>query len=274
MRTLPFTLVRSSSRMSSPDILLEWCYRVSATLVQMRKGHRDKRWYGRLSFLLGEFNELFCCYIIVTRDRRGKTLLSLVDPGSATISIVPVLPLLEVRRIAFMAQQHVGCPSRHGSGGSGGGPSCPYFPKEVMALFRQTNIHSSTTLRASRINILLFIQFIFNIFYEDFWWSVCTYGIHYLFRIIFGLLDYYYFYYIHIFLLSYSRFYCSFNILLFSHAYYYIRSVYFLFELDQYVEVQILMQNISLFIYNHSYQLKIVPISSILHSFAYIMTRS
>ena len=29
----------------------------------------------------------------VKRDGRGKTIMSLVDPGSATIYIVPVIPL-------------------------------------------------------------------------------------------------------------------------------------------------------------------------------------
>ena len=55
----------------------------------------------------------------------------IVDPGSAAISIVPVLPLWEVRRIAFTAHQRAGRLSRHGSGGVGGGPSGTFFPNRV-----------------------------------------------------------------------------------------------------------------------------------------------
>ena len=90
------------------------------------------------------------------------TTIKSVDPGSVTISIVPVLPLQEVRRLAFTARQHAGRPSRHGSGGGGGGPSCPFFPKGVTASYRSTIIHGSTTRRASRPDILLFNQFILH----------------------------------------------------------------------------------------------------------------
>ena len=52
-----------------------------------------------------------------------------VDPGSATISIVPVLLLQGLRRLAFTARQRSGHPSRYGSRGGGGFPSCPFFQK-------------------------------------------------------------------------------------------------------------------------------------------------
>ena len=83
----------------------------------------------------------------VERDGRGETLMSPVDPDSATIFIVPALPLREVGRIAFTARQRAGCPSHHGSGGSGGGPSCPYCPKGVAESYRSTNIVNSIPFR-------------------------------------------------------------------------------------------------------------------------------
>ena len=52
------------------------------------------------------------------RDGRSETLLSLVDPGRATISIVPSLPIKEVGRLVFTAQQQAMRTSRHRSGGS------------------------------------------------------------------------------------------------------------------------------------------------------------
>ena len=39
----------------------------------------------------------------VKRDRRGKTILSLVDHGSATIFIVPALPLNKVGSLTYTA---------------------------------------------------------------------------------------------------------------------------------------------------------------------------
>ena len=81
----------------------------------------------------------------------------IVDPGRATIYIVPVFTLQEVRRITLTAQQHTRRPYTHGSGGDGNVPSCPFFPRGVTASYRPTII------RASCINILLFIQFIFDI---------------------------------------------------------------------------------------------------------------
>ena len=67
----------------------------------------------------------------VKKYGRGETLLSLLDPVNATISIVPALPLQEVGRLAFTYWQHSGPTYCHILGGSGGGPSCPYFPKGV-----------------------------------------------------------------------------------------------------------------------------------------------
>ena len=52
------------------------------------------------------------------RDGRSETLLSLVDPGRATISIVPSIPIKEVGRLVFTAQQQAMRTSRHRSGGS------------------------------------------------------------------------------------------------------------------------------------------------------------
>ena len=66
---------------------------------------------------------------MVKRNICKKTILLLVYPDRATISIAPELPLQEVGRLAFTAQQHDGVPSCHCSGGRIGCPSCPSFPK-------------------------------------------------------------------------------------------------------------------------------------------------
>ena len=87
-----------------------------------------------------------------------------VDPVRATISIVPLLPFQELRRLAFTAQKRAGHPYWHVSGGSGGGPSCPIFPKGFTALYRSTIIHGLTTRWASCLDVLFLIQFIFYIF--------------------------------------------------------------------------------------------------------------
>ena len=128
-------------------------------------------------------------------DHNDKSLY----PGSSTISIFRLIPLQEVRRIAFTDRQHPGRPYFHGSGGGGGVPSCTFFPKGVTASYRSTNIHVLTTRWASHINILFFIQFILYMFYDDFWR---------LFDTIFCSLYYSYFYYMYIVILSYSRLYC------------------------------------------------------------------
>ena len=119
----------------------------------------------------------------VKRDGHGETLLSLVDPGSTTISIFDALPLWEVGRLAFTAQQCNGRPSFHGLGGSGGGPFCTYLSKGVMTLYWSTNIENSIPFRRwglscshldnapgvrLRLKILLFILFIFYMFYYSF----------------------------------------------------------------------------------------------------------
>ena len=130
----------------------------------MRRRCPDKRVYGLLSFVIGELNNRFLCYILVTRDGRCENILSIVDPGSSTISVVPALSLQEVGRLAFMARQRNGRLYQHGSGGIGGGTSSTSFTKGVMSSYRSTNIHISTTCRASCLNILLFIQFIFYMF--------------------------------------------------------------------------------------------------------------
>ena len=62
-----------------------------------------------------------------------------------------------------------------------GGTSCPSFPKLITASYWSTNFHGSTTRRATRLNILLFFQLIFDISYDTFWWSVLTYGMYCLF---------------------------------------------------------------------------------------------
>ena len=72
-----------------------------------------------LDRLIGDTNERFRCYIIIINGEEvwaRKTLLSLVDPGSTTSYIFPLLTLQEVGRIEFKAQHHDGCLSR------------PYFP--------------------------------------------------------------------------------------------------------------------------------------------------
>ena len=78
----------------------------------------------------------FCCYIVIKnkdKDGRSKTILSLIYPGSATISIVPALTLQEVNRLASTAQQCTGRPSCHSSEGSAGGLFSPSFLKWVTA---------------------------------------------------------------------------------------------------------------------------------------------
>ena len=52
----------------------------------------------------------------------------IVDPGSATISIFPVLILQEIRRLEFMAQQRYGLLFCHELGGGSSVPSCPFLP--------------------------------------------------------------------------------------------------------------------------------------------------
>ena len=129
---------------------------------------------------------VFCCYIVITNVEEGwkiETLLSLIDPGRATISIVPSLPLQDVECRTFMSRKRSRCWSRHGSGGSGGGPFYPSVPRGVTASYWLTNIENSIPLRrwvllCSRLNndlvvclclnILLSFQFIFYIFYNDF----------------------------------------------------------------------------------------------------------
>ena len=48
--------------------------------------------------------------------------MSLIEPGNATISIVPAITLQEKGRLVFTAQQRVRRLYRHGSGGSGNSP--------------------------------------------------------------------------------------------------------------------------------------------------------
>ena len=91
-------------------------------------------------------------------DHNDKSL----DPGSATISIVPVLTLREIRHLAFTARQGAKRPSRHGLGGRGSGPFCTLFQKGVTA--SSNIIHGSTMRRDSCLDILLFIQIIFYMF--------------------------------------------------------------------------------------------------------------
>ena len=86
------------------------------------------------------------------------------QPGSATISIVPVPLLHEVRRLAFTSRQHARLPSCHISGGGSGAPYFPFFQKGVTASYQLTIIYKSTTEQDFRNDILLFIQFIFYMF--------------------------------------------------------------------------------------------------------------
>ena len=173
-------------------------------------------------------NECFHCYIFITNGEEGwarKNILSLVDPDSATISIVPELTIQEFSRLLFMAGQRARCQYCHGSGGSGGGPSCLYLPKEFNSLYRSTNISNSTPFRmwghpCSQLNNALgvcihlkcFIQFIFYMFYNDFFWSVRTYGIHCLFDTIVCSLYYSNLYYVYIVIVSYSMLNEQYNI--------------------------------------------------------------
>ena len=105
------------------------------------------------------------------RDGHSKIILSLVDPCSATIPIVPELPLQEAGSLAFTARQHDRRPSCHGSGGSGRGPYCTFFPKVVTVSYRFINMHGPKTVLASvSISIygcLFSLYFIFFIMLFD-----------------------------------------------------------------------------------------------------------
>ena len=87
------------------------------------------------------------------------------------------------------------------------------------------------------LDIFLFIRFIFYKFYDAFLWSVLKYGIHFLFDIIFCLLEHSYFYYVYIFIVFYLILYCLFNILLQSSEYFYScvlqYTIYFFINFDQ-----------------------------------------
>ena len=63
--------MRSSSIMTSHDIFLEWCSCDSATLVHMRRQHLDKQRYGLLYLFIGDMNECFCCYIVITNGEKS-----------------------------------------------------------------------------------------------------------------------------------------------------------------------------------------------------------
>ena len=95
--------------------------------------------------------------------------------------------------------------------------------RRSLASYWSTNIHGLITRWASCLNILLFIQFIFYMIFDDFWWSIRTYGIHSSFDITFCSSDYYYFYFVYIVILSYSILYCSFNIPCRSSDYFFSR---------------------------------------------------
>ena len=102
-----------------------------------------------------------------------------------------------------------------GSGGRDSGPSCTSWPKGVTASYQSTNIENSIPFKmwcvlCSRLDnapgirlclsiylkILLFIQFTYD-FFIIFFWSICTYGMHFLIHIIICLWDHFYFYYLY-----------------------------------------------------------------------------
>ena len=124
--TLLFPLVRSLSVISSSCIFLKWCSRNSATLFQMRRWHPNKLWYLLLSFFIGALNGQFFSVTLSSQTvksiGRSETLLSLLDPGSATISIVPALSLQEVGRLVLTAWQRNRCTYCYGSVVSDGSP--------------------------------------------------------------------------------------------------------------------------------------------------------
>ena len=168
----------------------------SATGVNLGRvtSGKSNQWRWWLWWRSTEMAEILCnvfpvAYLVLNVKRYGriKTILSLLDPGKFTISIFPLLFIQYVGCLAFKAQQCSGCPCCHVSVGSGGVPSSFSSPKWVTESYRPTNIRGSTTRRASCLNILLFIQIIFHIFYDDYWLSMHTYGIHCLFDIFFVL---------------------------------------------------------------------------------------
>ena len=109
---------------------------------------------------------------------------------------------------------------------------------------------------------IIFIQSISYMFNNIFWWYVRTYGIQCLFHLISCSQVYSYFYYVYIVIVSILTHdyilhltYSLYHQIIFSLKRVLIRSVYFLFEFDQYFEVQIFLKNLLLFIYNRSHWL-------------------
>ena len=101
---------------------------------------------------------------MVKRDGSIETIMSLVDQGSATISIVPALNPQEVGLLAFMAQQCTGRLSCHGSGDSKVGLSCISFPKGATESYQSTNIHSSTMRQTSVSGTICCCLFIYILY--------------------------------------------------------------------------------------------------------------
>ena len=170
------------------------------------------------------------------RDGHGKTFLSLLDPGSATISIEPALPLEEVGQASILSRlrRKRRWPLLYFllKGGYG-----------IVPVDQYSWLNNAPGICLC-LNVLFFIQFIFNMFYDSFLWSVRNYGKRCLFDILFCSLDYYYLYYVYIVILFYSILYCSFNILFWSSYYCFLArvAIYNLFfKFDQYVEEQIFL---------------------------------
>ena len=93
---------------------------------------------------------------------------------------------------------------------------------------------------------------IFFMIHSYLWYTLFIWNNYLFVRLLLFILCVY-FYIIILEILLFIKYPFSIVRLLFSHAYYYIRYIYFLFYFDQYVEVQIFMQNISWFIYDHSW---------------------
>ena len=153
--------------------------------------------------------------------------MSHVELVSATISVVPTPSLQEVGRLAFTYQQlakrfvlsHIRRQrwrsflyflSKGGYGIVLFDQYCKLHILQELSVGNSPGVHLCFCMH---LNLFIFIQFIYYMFYNAFSWSVPNYGIHCLFDIILHSLDYSYFYNVYIVRVSYSKLYCAFNFL-------------------------------------------------------------
>ena len=231
--TLTFPLVRSSSIISSQYILLEWCSCDSTILAQMRRRRPNKWWYGLLSFMLGYLNERFLLlhchhkreegwtqkkYYVTCRPRQHHYFhCTWIYPSGggasrfwgSTLRRAHVLsrPRRQRRRSLFpflLKVDYVMVPV----------DQYLWLNNAPGILSQHIVVHSVYILYVLWWFLMIHLYLWYTLFI---WYHFCS-------------LEYYYFDYVFIVILSYSIFYCSFNILFWSsflfisHAYYYKRS--------------------------------------------------